>query len=147
MAREVELKKQRVFNTSNRVAKPVWNNANRVNHANHFVPRPVQLKAVRQNVNSVRSNVNTGSFNVNTVRTKQPVPISNSNSFSPVRPQVNKVNQRSHFSKLHSPVRRPIVRNTAKMTYSHAVKGNWDTTVKTSAGSSTQEHGRQRYIG
>ncbi|GJR51491.1 ribonuclease H-like domain-containing protein [Tanacetum coccineum] len=57
MAREAELKKQRVFNTGNGVAKPVWNNANRVNHANHFVPRPVQLIAVRQNVNSVRPNV------------------------------------------------------------------------------------------
>ncbi|GKC80714.1 hypothetical protein Tco_1131488, partial [Tanacetum coccineum] len=60
MTREAKLKKQRVFNTGNGVAKPVWNNANRVNHANHFVPRPVQLIAVRQNVNSVRPNVNTG---------------------------------------------------------------------------------------
>ncbi|GKE58822.1 ribonuclease H-like domain-containing protein, partial [Tanacetum coccineum] len=134
MAREAELKKQRVFNTGNGVAKPVWNNANRVNHANHFVPRPVQLIAVRQNVNSVRSNVNTGSFKINTGRSKQPVPTSNSNSFSPVRPQVNKFNQRNNFSKSHSPVRRPIVRNTARMTYSHAVKGNRGTAVKTSAG-------------
>ncbi|GJY83275.1 putative ribonuclease H-like domain-containing protein [Tanacetum coccineum] len=155
MAREAELKKQRVFNTGNGVAKPVWNNANRVNHANHFVPRPVQLNAVRpnsnsvrpnvntgranvnsvrQNVNSVRSNVNTGSFNINTVKAKQPINTSNSNSFSPVRPQVNKFNQRSNFSKSHSPVRRPIVRNTAKMSYTHAVKGNWGTAVKTSAG-------------
>ncbi|GKE80457.1 hypothetical protein Tco_1550457 [Tanacetum coccineum] len=81
-----------------------------VNHANHFVPRPVQLNAVRPNLNTVRSNVNTGrakvnsvrqnvsfvksnvntgSFNVNTVRTKQPVSTSNLNSFSPVRPQGN----------------------------------------------------------
>ncbi|GJV00212.1 hypothetical protein Tco_1329482 [Tanacetum coccineum] len=154
MAREAELKKQRVFNTGNGVAKPVWNNANRVNHANHFVPRPVQLIAVRQNVNSVRpnvntgranvnsvrqnvnsvrSNVNTGSFNINTVKAKQPIHTSNSNSFSPVRPQVNKFNQRSNFSKSHSPVRRPIVRNTTKMSYTHAVKGNWGTAVKTSA--------------
>ncbi|GJZ71523.1 hypothetical protein Tco_0635374 [Tanacetum coccineum] len=109
MAREAELKKQRVFNTGNGVAKPVWNNANRVNHANHFVPRPVQLivvrqnvnsvrpnvntgranvNSVRQNVNSVRSNVNTGSFNINTVKAKQPINTSNSNSFSPVRPQI-----------------------------------------------------------
>ncbi|GKD68570.1 hypothetical protein Tco_1322660 [Tanacetum coccineum] len=115
MAREAELKKQRVFNTSNGVAKPVWNNANRVNLANHFVPRPVQLNtgranvnsvrqnvnsvkpnvntgreninSVRQNVNSVRSNVNTGSFNINTVKAKQLIHTSNSNSFSPVRPQ------------------------------------------------------------
>ncbi|GJS30999.1 ribonuclease H-like domain-containing protein [Tanacetum coccineum] len=155
MAREAELKKQRVFNTGNGVAKPVWNNANRVNHANHFVPRPVQLIAVRQNVNSVRpnvntgranvnsvrqnvnsvrSNVNTGSFNINTVKAKQPINTSNSNSFSPVRPQVNKFNQRSNFSKSHSPVRRPIVRNTTKMSYTHAVKGNWGTAVKTSTG-------------
>ncbi|GJU66437.1 putative ribonuclease H-like domain-containing protein [Tanacetum coccineum] len=148
MAREAEFKKQRVFNTGNGVAKPVWNNANRVNRANHFVPRPVQLNAVRSNVNtgranvnSVKSNVNSVRHNVNSVRTnvntgrfKQPVPTSNSNSFSPVRPQVNKFNQRSHFSKSHSPVRRPIVRNTARMTYSYAVKGNWGTAVKTSAG-------------
>ncbi|GJT78765.1 ribonuclease H-like domain-containing protein [Tanacetum coccineum] len=141
MAREAELKKQRVFNTGNGVAKPVWNNANRVNRANHFVPRPVQLNAVRSNVNtvranvnSVRQNVNSVRTNINTVRSKQPVPTNNTNSFSPVRPQVNKFNQRSHFSKSHSPVRRPIVRNTARMTYSHAVKGNWGTAVKTSAG-------------
>ncbi|GJU00921.1 putative ribonuclease H-like domain-containing protein [Tanacetum coccineum] len=155
MAREAELKKQRVFTTGNGVAKPVWKNANRVNRANHFIPRPVQLNTVRQNVNSVRPNVNTGRANVNSVKTnvnsvrhnvnsvrtnvntgrsKQPVPTNNTNSFSPVRPQVNKFNQRSNFSKSHSPVRRPIVRNTARMTYSHAVKGNWSTAVKTSAG-------------
>ncbi|GKB96947.1 hypothetical protein Tco_0983084, partial [Tanacetum coccineum] len=33
-----------------------------------------------------------------------------------------------------SPVRRPIDRNTAKMSYFNAVKGNWGTAVKTSAG-------------
>ncbi|GJV56099.1 putative ribonuclease H-like domain-containing protein [Tanacetum coccineum] len=92
----------------NGVAKPVWNNANMVNHANHFIPRPVRLivvrqnvrsvrpnvntvranvNSVRQNVNSVKSNVNTGSFNINTVKAKQPINTSNSNSFSPVRPQ------------------------------------------------------------
>ncbi|GJV96335.1 hypothetical protein Tco_1547912 [Tanacetum coccineum] len=139
MARKAELKKQRVFNIGNRVAKPVWNNANRVNHANHFVPRPVQLNAVRPksnsvmpNVNTVRQNVNSIRSNINTVRPKQPVPTSNSNSFSSVRPQVNKFNQRSNFSKSHSLVRSPIVRNTAKMPY--VVKGNWGSAVKTSAG-------------
>ncbi|GJS06788.1 putative ribonuclease H-like domain-containing protein [Tanacetum coccineum] len=39
MAREAEFKKQRVFNTGNRVEKPVWTNANRVNHANQSVPK------------------------------------------------------------------------------------------------------------
>ncbi|GJW99833.1 putative ribonuclease H-like domain-containing protein [Tanacetum coccineum] len=68
MEREVELKKQGVLNIGNGVAKPVWNNANRVNQANHFVPRLVQLIVVRQNVNSVRPNVNTGRAYVNSVR-------------------------------------------------------------------------------
>ncbi|GJR82852.1 putative ribonuclease H-like domain-containing protein [Tanacetum coccineum] len=43
MAKEAEFKKQRVFNTGNGVAKPVWTNTDRINHANQFVPRPVQL--------------------------------------------------------------------------------------------------------
>ncbi|GJR22385.1 ribonuclease H-like domain-containing protein [Tanacetum coccineum] len=101
MAREAEVKKQRVVNTGNGVAKPVWTNANRVNHANKLVPRSVQLNAGRPNINSVRPNintgrtninpvrprVNTGSSNVNTVRTRQSVPTKTSNSFSPKRPQ------------------------------------------------------------
>ncbi|GKA36252.1 hypothetical protein Tco_0722743 [Tanacetum coccineum] len=108
MAREAELKKQRVFNTGNGVAKLVWNNANRVNHANHFVPRPVQLIAVRQNVNSVRPNVNTGRANVNSVR-------QNVNS---VRSNVNT----GSFNI-----------NTVK-TKQQYLPGHWGTAVKTSAG-------------
>ncbi|GJZ26634.1 hypothetical protein Tco_0570887 [Tanacetum coccineum] len=204
MAREAEFKKQRVFNTGNGVAKPVWTNANRVNHANQFVPRSVQLNAGRPNINSVRPNintgrtninsvrpnintgrvnvnsvrpnintgrtninsvrpnvntgrvnvnsvkpnvntgrtnvnpvrptVNTGSSNVNTVRSRQPVPTKTSNSFSPKRPQVNLFNQRRHFSKSHSSVRRPFAKITAQMSHSHAVKENWGSAVKTSAG-------------
>ncbi|GJT51383.1 putative ribonuclease H-like domain-containing protein [Tanacetum coccineum] len=113
MAKEAEFKKQRIFNTGNRVAKPVWTNANRVNHANQFGHRSVQLNAGRPNINFVRPNINTGRINVNSVRhnvnfvrtnvntgrSKQLVPTCNSNSFSPVRP-----------------------------------RGNWGTAVKTSAG-------------
>ncbi|GKB17379.1 hypothetical protein Tco_0851302 [Tanacetum coccineum] len=113
MAREAEFKKQRVFNIGNRVAKPVWTNENRVNHANQFVPKPVQLNAGRPKINSVMPNINTGrtninfvrpnvntgrvnvnpvrprvntsSSNVNTVRFRQPVPTKTSNYFSPKR--------------------------------------------------------------
>ncbi|GJW03743.1 putative ribonuclease H-like domain-containing protein [Tanacetum coccineum] len=73
MAREVEFKKQRVFNTGNRVAKPVWTNANRVNHANKFAPRPVQLNAGRPNIKSVRTNVNTDRTNINTLLRDHPL--------------------------------------------------------------------------
>ncbi|GJV36615.1 hypothetical protein Tco_1409092 [Tanacetum coccineum] len=162
MAREAEVKKQRVCNTGIMMEKPVWTNANRVNHANQFVPKPVQLNGGRPNANSVRPNVNTGrvnvnsvrsnvntgrtnvnpvrptvntgSSNVNTVRSRQPVPTKTSNSFSPKRPQVNLFNQRRHFSKSHSSVRRPFAKITAQMSHSHAVKGNWGSAVKTSAG-------------
>ncbi|GJW23182.1 hypothetical protein Tco_0033804, partial [Tanacetum coccineum] len=95
--REAEVK--RVVNTGNRVAKPVWTNANRVNHANQFVPRSVQLNAGRPKLNSVRPNINTGRTNinsvrprvnavspkVNTVRSRQPVPHKTSNSGSAVK--------------------------------------------------------------
>ncbi|GJV90123.1 hypothetical protein Tco_1534061 [Tanacetum coccineum] len=148
MAREAEVKKQRVVNTGNGVAKPVWTNANRVNHANKLVPRSIQLNASRPNINSVRPNintgrtninpvrprVNTGNSNVNTVRTRQSVPTKTSNSFSPKRPQVNQFNQRGHFSKSYPSVRRPFANTTTQMSHFHAVKGNWGSNVKTSAG-------------
>ncbi|GJS57436.1 putative ribonuclease H-like domain-containing protein [Tanacetum coccineum] len=162
MARETEVKKQRVFNTGNGVAKLVWTNANRVNHSNKFIPRSVQLNAGSPNINSVRPNintgrtnvnsvrpnnntgrtninpvrprVNTGSFNVNTVRSRQSVPNKTSNSFSPKRSQVNQFNLRGHFSKSYSSVRRPFAKTTAQMSHSHAVKGNWESAVKTSTG-------------
>ncbi|GKF20847.1 hypothetical protein Tco_0069485, partial [Tanacetum coccineum] len=102
-AREAEFKKQRVFNTGNGVSKPVKTNANRVNHANQFIPRSVQANTGRTNVNPVRPRVNTGSSNVNpvrlrvntgssnvnSVRSRKPVPNKTSNSFSPKRPQTS----------------------------------------------------------
>ncbi|GJV05790.1 hypothetical protein Tco_1343446 [Tanacetum coccineum] len=66
MAREVAPKKQRVFNTGNGVTKPIWNNADMIIHANHFVLRSVILNSCRLNVNSVRPNVNYIWSNVNT---------------------------------------------------------------------------------
>ncbi|GJU86519.1 putative ribonuclease H-like domain-containing protein [Tanacetum coccineum] len=143
MAREAEVK--RVVNTGNWMEKPVWTKANRVNHSNKFVPRSVQLNAGRPKFNSVRPNINTGrtninsvrpkvnavSSNINTVRSRQPVPNKTSNSLSPKRPQMNQINQRRDFSKSYSSVRRPFAKTTAQM--SHAVMGNWESAVKTSA--------------
>ncbi|GKC45656.1 putative ribonuclease H-like domain-containing protein [Tanacetum coccineum] len=97
----LRLRNKRVFNTGNMMAKPIWTNTDRINHANQFVPRPVQLNTGRPNINSVRTNINTGrtninsvrprvntvNTNVNTVRSRQPVPTRTSNSFSPKRPQ------------------------------------------------------------
>ncbi|GKF55938.1 hypothetical protein Tco_0166278, partial [Tanacetum coccineum] len=100
------------------------------------------INSVRPRVNAVSSNVNTVSSNVNTVRSRQPVPTKTSNNFSPKRPQMNQFNQRRDFSKSHSSVRRPFATTTAQMSHSNAVKGNWGSSVKTLAGTSTEEHGR-----
>ncbi|GJU83610.1 hypothetical protein Tco_1285975 [Tanacetum coccineum] len=152
-AREAEVK--RVVNTGNGVAKPVWTNANRINHANQFVPRSVQLNAGRPKFNSIRPHINTGrtnissgrskvnavspkvnavSLKVNTVRPRQPVPNKTSNSLSPNRPQMNRMNQRMDFSKPNSSVRRPFATTTSQMPHFNAVVGNWGSVVKTSAG-------------
>ncbi|GKF46599.1 hypothetical protein Tco_0136401, partial [Tanacetum coccineum] len=58
-------------------AKPVWTNTDRINHANQFVPRPVQLNAGRSNINSVRPNINTGLILIPTptpIPATEPVP-------------------------------------------------------------------------
>ncbi|GKA83397.1 hypothetical protein Tco_0804992 [Tanacetum coccineum] len=133
--------------SNNGVAKPVWTNANRVNHANKFVPRSVQLNAGRPKFNSVRPNINTGwtninsgrpkvntvSSSINTVRSRQPVPNKTSNNTSPKRPQMNQINQRRDFSKSYSSVRRPFAKSIAQMAHSNAVMGSWGSAVKTSA--------------
>ncbi|GJV90285.1 uncharacterized mitochondrial protein-like protein [Tanacetum coccineum] len=145
MAREAEVK--RVVNTGNGVAKPVWTNANRINHSNKFVPRSVQLNAGRPKFNSVRPNINTGrtdinsgrpkvntvSSNINTVRSRQPIPNKTSNNSSPKRPQMNQMNQRRDFSKSYSSVISPFAKTTAQMSHSNVVIGSWGSAVKTSA--------------
>ncbi|GKA99744.1 hypothetical protein Tco_0827738 [Tanacetum coccineum] len=120
---EVDLKKQRFLtllqlNTGR-------TNINSVRH---------NINTGRTNVNPVMPRVNTGSSNVNTVRSRQPVPNKTSNNFSPKRPQVNQFNQKGHFSKSYSSERRPFAKTTAQMSHSYAVKGNWGSAVKTSAG-------------
>ncbi|GKE77702.1 hypothetical protein Tco_1543822 [Tanacetum coccineum] len=157
MAKEAELKKQRVFIIGNGVAKLVWTNANRVNHANQFVPRPVQLNAGRPNINSLRPNintgrtnvnsvrpnintsrtnvnsvwprVNTGSSNINTVRSRQPVPTRTSNSFSLKRPQGTAVKTSAGYNWRNS---RPNSNCNSGPTFIRIVNAK---------GSSTQEQG------
>ncbi|GKE76966.1 hypothetical protein Tco_1543086 [Tanacetum coccineum] len=117
LAREAEVK--RVVNTGNGVTKPVWTNANRINHSNNFVPRSVQLNTCRPKFNSV-------SPKVNSVR-------QTSNSLSPKRQQMNQSNQGRDFSTSYSSVRRPFAKFTTQMGYTNAVMGSWGSTVKSSA--------------
>ncbi|GKE99239.1 hypothetical protein Tco_0022590 [Tanacetum coccineum] len=62
MAREAALKRKRVVHTNDRQATPAWNNTNRVNKANQFTPRPVN---VRSNLSTASNTIKTGHGNVN----------------------------------------------------------------------------------
>ncbi|GKF28350.1 hypothetical protein Tco_0094692 [Tanacetum coccineum] len=144
MAREAALKSKRVVHADVRQATLAWTNTNRVNKANQFTPRPVQLSNIRPNlstasktiktgrvnVNTGHGNVNSGSVHVNTARVNRPV----SNNTSPKLSQVNLKSPKKCFSKQRSPVNRPFSRNTAHKSNKYAVKGKMGTAVKTSAG-------------
>ncbi|GKA68443.1 hypothetical protein Tco_0768360 [Tanacetum coccineum] len=66
MAREAVLKSKRVIHVDARQARPAWTNTNRVNKANQFTPRPVQLSNIRPNFSTASRTIKTGRVNVNT---------------------------------------------------------------------------------
>ncbi|GKD95698.1 hypothetical protein Tco_1379595 [Tanacetum coccineum] len=127
MAKEAESKKQRVFNTGNGVEKLVWTNANRVNHANKFVPRSVQLNAGRPNINSAKPNVNTGRTNINSVR---PNVITGKTNVNPVRPRVNTGSSKFNTVRF----RQPVPTRTSNSFSPKRPHGNWGSAVKTPTG-------------
>ncbi|GKF55097.1 hypothetical protein Tco_0165437 [Tanacetum coccineum] len=147
MAREAALKSKRVVHVEVRQTTPTWTNTNRVNKANQFTPRPVQLSNIRPNlstasntiktgrvnVNTGHGNVNSGRVHVNTARVNRPV-LSNQTSNKTKLSQVNFKSPKKCFSKQSSPVNRPFSRNTAYKSHKYVVKGKLGTAVKTSAG-------------
>ncbi|GKG01804.1 hypothetical protein Tco_0306509, partial [Tanacetum coccineum] len=96
----------------------------------------VQLNTGRPKLNSVRPNINTGRTNINSIKPR----------VNAVSPKVNTVRHRRDFSKSYSSVRRPFAKSTAQMAHSNAVMGSWRSAVKTSARTSTEEHGRVELI-
>ncbi|GJU00123.1 ribonuclease H-like domain-containing protein [Tanacetum coccineum] len=66
MAREAAFKSTRVVHANVRQATPAWTNSNRVNKANQFTPRPVQLSNIRPNLSTASKTIKSGRVNVNT---------------------------------------------------------------------------------
>ncbi|GKB41855.1 hypothetical protein Tco_0886797, partial [Tanacetum coccineum] len=66
MAREAAFKSTRVVHANVRQVTPAWTNSNRVNKANQFTPRPVQLNNIRPNLSTASKTIKTGRVNVNT---------------------------------------------------------------------------------
>ncbi|GJT52872.1 putative ribonuclease H-like domain-containing protein [Tanacetum coccineum] len=115
MAKQVELNKQKGKGNVQRENKPVWNNVQRMNHQNQFVPKAaVPINAARK--------VNTVKPIVNNTRPKAGF----HKSVSPFRKSFNRTTAlRTNFSKQKV--------NTAEVNAVSAVKGKRETAVKPSA--------------
>ncbi|GJT85048.1 putative ribonuclease H-like domain-containing protein [Tanacetum coccineum] len=116
MAKQIELNKQRGKGTGQRENRPAWNNVQRVNHQNKFVPTAVLTRTGKIPINIARAsstnNVNTARHNFNS----QAVPTFVARKVNTVRPIVNDVRPKTIFHKIHSPIRRPFNRTTAPRT-------------------------------
>ncbi|GJY85244.1 ribonuclease H-like domain-containing protein, partial [Tanacetum coccineum] len=115
MAKQAELNKRMCKGTGQRENRPVWNNVQRVNHQNQFVPtadtnRMAEFKLICKA--SSTNNVNTARHNFNS----QAVPTNAARKVHTVKPIVNNVRPKTVFHKTHSPIRRPFNRTTTPRT-------------------------------
>ncbi|GJR19798.1 putative ribonuclease H-like domain-containing protein [Tanacetum coccineum] len=136
MAKQVELNKKKGKGTGQGENRPVWNNVQRLNHQNKFVPKAVLTKTGIFPVNTARQNLSSQAATTSTAR-----------KVNTARPIVNEIRPRNNFYKSHSPIRRPFNRtaapkakfsnqkvNTAEIKAVSAVGGKRETAVKPSAG-------------
>ncbi|GKB86363.1 ribonuclease H-like domain-containing protein [Tanacetum coccineum] len=136
MAKQVELNKQKSKGIGQGENKPVWNNVQRLNHQNKFVPKAVLTKTGRFSVNATKQNLSSQATATSTAR-----------KVNIGRPIVNEIRPRNNFYKSHSSIRRPFNRTTApKANFTNhkvntvgdkivsVVGGNRETAVKASAG-------------
>ncbi|GJV00405.1 ribonuclease H-like domain-containing protein [Tanacetum coccineum] len=148
LAKQVKLNKQNMSKgNGTRERKPTWNNVQRVNKQNQFVPLAVQTRNGNNPVNTAKAS---GTNNFSTARQKvnrQTVLTSTALKVNTVKPIVNGVRPANVFHKTHSPSSRPFKRTTVLRTnfsnqkvYTVKVKEvstvgvKWDTAVKSSAG-------------
>ncbi|GJQ95401.1 putative ribonuclease H-like domain-containing protein [Tanacetum coccineum] len=146
MAKQAELNNRMKRNSSQREIRPIWNNVQRVNHMNQFVPTAVLTRTSKILVNAARAsdtnNVSTARHNFN----RQAVPTNAAMKFNIVKPIVNRVRLATIFYKTHSPFSRPFNNttalrknfikqkvNTTKVNAVSAVGGKRETAVKPSA--------------
>ncbi|GJR54313.1 ribonuclease H-like domain-containing protein [Tanacetum coccineum] len=146
MAQQAELNNRMRKKSSQREIRLIWNNVQRVNHKNQFVPTAVQTRTGKIPVSTARAS---GTNNVSTTRhnfNSQAVLTNAARKISTVKPFVNRVRPETIFHKTHSPFRRPFNNtslrtnfskqkvNTAEVNAASAVGGKRETAVKPSAG-------------
>ncbi|GJR67504.1 putative ribonuclease H-like domain-containing protein [Tanacetum coccineum] len=147
MAKQAELNNMMSKGSGQREIRPVWNNVQRVNHQNQFVPKAVLTRTGKIQVNTTRTS---GTNTVNTARhnfNRQAVPTNAARKVNTVKPIVNNARPKAGFHKTLSPFRKPFNRtttlrtnfsyqkvNTAEVNAVSAVGGKRETAVKPSAG-------------
>ncbi|GKC82691.1 ribonuclease H-like domain-containing protein, partial [Tanacetum coccineum] len=147
MAKQAESNNRMYKGSGQRKNRPVWNNVQRVNHQNQFVPKAVLTRTGKIQVNKARTS---GTNTVNTARhnsNNQAVPTNAARKVNTVKPNVNNTRQKTGFHKTLSPFRKPFNRTTtlrtnfsnqkvniAEVNAVSAVGGKKETAVKPSAG-------------
>ncbi|GKB96173.1 putative ribonuclease H-like domain-containing protein, partial [Tanacetum coccineum] len=117
LAKQVKLNKQNMSKGNGKgERKPTWNNVQRVNKQNQFVPLAVQTRTGNNPVNTVKAS---GTNYVSTARrkiNKQTVLTSTALKVNTVKPIMNDVRPSNVFHKTHSPSSRPFKRTTVLKT-------------------------------
>ncbi|GJY14085.1 hypothetical protein Tco_0383394 [Tanacetum coccineum] len=146
-AKKAELNNGWNKKSSQRELRETWNNVQRVNKQNQFVPSAVLTRTGKIPVSTARAS---GTKNVSTARqsfNRQTVLTSTAMKVNTVKPMVNRVRPANVFHNTHSPSSRPFKRttvlskknsnqkiNTAKVNDVSTVGGKRETAVKPSAG-------------
>nr|GEW79087.1 ribonuclease H-like domain-containing protein [Tanacetum cinerariifolium] len=102
VAKQVELNKSKNKVTCQRNDRPVWNNVQRLNHQNKFVPTTILTKTGRFTVNTARQKFSSQAASTSTVR-----------KVNTARPIVNEIRPRNNVYKSHLPIRRPFNKTPA----------------------------------
>ncbi|GKE97751.1 hypothetical protein Tco_0021102, partial [Tanacetum coccineum] len=117
MAKQAELNNRMRKKSSQREIRTIWNNVQRVNHKNQFVPTTVLTRTDKIPVNTARAS---GTNNVSTARhnfNRQAVPTNAAMKVNIVKPFVNRVRPKTIFiHKTHSPFSRPFNNTTTLRT-------------------------------
>ncbi|GJU15309.1 hypothetical protein Tco_1143275 [Tanacetum coccineum] len=136
MAKQVKLNKQKGKATGQGENRPVWNNVQRLNHQNKFVPKAVLTKTGILPVNTARQTLSSQAATTSTAR-----------KVNTARPIMIEIRPRNNFYKSHSPIRKSFNKTTApKANFTNhkvntagdktvsTIGGNRETAVKASAG-------------
>ncbi|GJZ56794.1 hypothetical protein Tco_0612288 [Tanacetum coccineum] len=125
MAKQVELNKQKMAKgNGSGESKPKWNNVQRMNHQNQFVPTAVLTRTGRIPVNTARPS-STNKVSTARQNSSQAVLTSAARKVNTVRPKMNDNRPKTVFHKVHSPFRRPFNRPTTSKANTVKASASW----------------------